>query len=110
MSFRRDSEGQRAWQVWVGQHRDALRRCGLPEFVLSDEPRWFRFVEHDGWDQESGWRISMLSPDQASALYDFITSEYGSVKYRHLLRILDGSRCKAHRPDDADHGGPDHPQ
>jgi hypothetical protein len=110
MSYRRDSEGQRAWRVWVDQHRDALLRCSLPEFVFSDEPRWFRFVEHDGWDQESGWRVTMLSPDQASALYDFLTSEYGSVEYRHLLRILDESRRKAHRPDDADHDGPDHPQ
>ena len=110
MSFRRDSEGQRAWQVWVAQHRDVLLKCSLPEFVFSDQPRWFRFVEHDGWDQESGWRVTMLSPVQASAFYDFLTSEHGSGEYRHLLRILDESRRKPRRPDDAELDGSDHPQ
>lgn len=106
MSYRRDSGGQRAWHVWVDQHRNALLRCSLPDFVFSDEPRWFRFVEHDGWDQESGWSVTMLSPDQASALYDFLTSECGSGEYRDLLRILEESR----RPDAADPGGPYHPR
>ena len=110
MSYRRNGEGQRAWQAWVDQHRDTLLRCSLPEFVFADEPRWLRFVEHDGWDQESGWSITMLSPDQASALHDLLTSEHGSGEYRHLLRALDESRRKSRRPDDADRGGQDHPR
>ena len=108
MSYRRDNEGQRAWQAWVHQHREALLQCSLPEFIFSDEPRWLRFVGHHGWDQESGWNITMLSPDQSSALYDLLTSEYGSDEYRHLLRTLDESRRKSRRPDDAHRNGPDH--
>jgi hypothetical protein len=92
MGYRRDSEGQRAWQVWLEQHRGTLLKCSLPEFVFSDGHRWFRFVEHDGRDQESGWSVTMLLPDQASALHDFLVSEYGSDEYRPLLRNLDESR------------------
>jgi hypothetical protein len=110
MSYRRDTEGRRAWRLWVDQHRDSLLRCSLPEFIFSDEPRWFRFVEHDGWDQESGWGISMLSPDQASALHDFLAGEYGSGEYRHLLRLLDESRRMTRPPGDADPSGTDHPR
>jgi hypothetical protein len=110
MSYRRDSEGRRAWQLWVNRHRDTLLRCSLPESIFSDETRWFRFVEHDGWDQESGWGVSMLSPDQASALQDFLTSEYGGGEYRHLLRLLDQSHRKPRPPGDADRGGRDDPR
>jgi hypothetical protein len=94
MGYRRDSDGQRAWQAWIDQHRNDLLRCSLPEFVFSDDQRWFRFVEHDGWDQETGWNVTMLSPDQASALYDFLMSEYGSDEYRLLLQNLDEFRRK----------------
>jgi hypothetical protein len=94
MGYRRDSEGQREWQAWVDQHREALLRCSLPEFIFSSDARWFRFVEHDGWDHETGWSVAILSPDQASALYDLLVSEYGSEEYRGLLRNLDESRRK----------------
>jgi len=110
MSFRRKSEAQRAWQVWVDQHRATLLKCSLPEFVFSDEPRWFRFVEHDGWDQESCWSITMLSPDQASALHDLLANEYRSVEYRRLLRALHEARRKSRRVDDSDHDEPQRPR
>ena len=96
--YRRDSEGQRGWRVWVDRHRDTLLRCSLPEFILSDKWRWFRFVEHDGWDQETGWSVKWLSPDQSSALHDFLMSEYGRDEYRHLVGKLDESRRKPSPP------------
>ena len=101
MSYRHDTGGRRAWRLWVDQHRDTLLKCSLPEFIFSGEPRWFQFVEHDGWDQESGWSVTMLSPNQASALYDFITGQYRSGEYRHLLRLLDESRRRTRPPGDA---------
>jgi hypothetical protein len=104
VSYRHDGESRRAWRLWVDQHRDSLLDCSLPEFIFSDEMRWFRFVEDGGWDQESGWRISMLSPDQASACHDFLMREYGGDEYQLLLRLLDQSRRRPHRPADADQG------
>jgi hypothetical protein len=89
MGYRRHGETRRAWQKWVEEHRDTLVSCSLPEFVYSDDARWFRFVEHGGWDQESGWTVSMLSPHQAATLYDFIESHYGSEDCRWVLKSLD---------------------
>lgn len=76
MSYRRDSEGQRAWQEWVDQHRDTLVGCSLPEFVFSDKLTWLRFLEHGGWHPQPGWAVGMLSPQQARNLYDFILTRH----------------------------------
>jgi hypothetical protein len=89
MAFRRDSQRARSWQRWLDQHQDTLIRCSLPEFLVSDELRWFRFIGHDGWDQETGWKVEVLAPEQAAALSDPIMSEYGCQEYRGLLRVLD---------------------
>jgi hypothetical protein len=89
MSFRRDSENLRAWHRWVTRHQDTLIRCRLPDFLYSDRLRWFRFLEHGGWDHESSWGIRMLSPLEAAVLSDFVVSEYSSEDYRLLLRNLD---------------------
>ena len=88
MTYRRDSERQRSWRVWIDLHRDTLVRCNLPEFVFSEEERWFRFLEHDGWDQETGWKIEMLPPAGAAAFYDLLLSEHDDDQYPALLRNL----------------------
>jgi hypothetical protein len=92
MAVRRDGPRARSWQRWLDQNRDALIRCSLPEFVFSDDSRWLRFIEHGGWDHETGWRVEMLSPDQASALSDFITDQYSNEEYREILRVLGAVR------------------
>lgn len=102
MGYRHNSQGRRAWQLWVDQHRDNLLKCTLPEFIFSNEPGWFRFLEHDGWDHESGWSVSMLAPEQASALHELLIREYGIGEYRHLLRLLDESRHRIRPPGSGD--------
>ena len=95
MGYRRDGESKRAWQLWIDQHRDALVRCSLPEFIFSDKLTWFRFLEHGGWHPQPHWAVGMLSPHHAAALHDLIQSEYGSEEYRYLLQNLDEVRRKA---------------
>ena len=88
MAFRRDRRS-RSWQDWRDLHRDVLIRCSLPEFVFAEQARWLRFIEHDGWDHETGWNVEMLSSSDAADFINFITDQYGSERYRGLLRVLD---------------------
>jgi hypothetical protein len=94
VGYRRDSEGQRAWQEWVDQHSDTFVRCSLPEFVFSDKLTWLRFLEHGGWHPQPRWGVGMLYPHQAATLYEFIESQYSTDKYRSLLRNLEEARRK----------------
>lgn len=94
MSYRRDSEGQRAWQEWIDEHRETIVRCSLPEFVFADRLTWLRFLEHGGWHPQPRWGVGMLSSHQAAALYKFIESQYGSNEYRSLLKNLEAARRK----------------
>ena len=89
MAFRRDTQAARSWSLWLDRHRDTLVRCGLPHFVYADEPRWFRFLGHDGWDAETGWRVEMLTPDQAARLHEFVVQEHGREPHRGLCRTLE---------------------
>jgi hypothetical protein len=88
VAFRRDGKAARGWDEWLDRHRDALVRCGIPEFLYGEERRWLRFLEEDGWDGETGWQVEMLAPQQAVHLKDFIIREYGPDSYRGLLRAL----------------------
>jgi hypothetical protein len=94
MSYRRGSEGPRAWQEWLDQHRHTLNTCSLPEFVFSDKLTWLRFLEHGGWHPQPGWGVVMLSPNEARKLHEFIESQYGPDEYRSLLRNLENARRK----------------
>jgi hypothetical protein len=94
MRYRRDSQGQRQWQEWVAEHKEALGECSLPQFVFSERLTWLRFLEHGGWHPQPRWSIRMLSPHQAKIFYDFIVSEYGTDQYRPLLRNLEDARLK----------------
>jgi len=75
--------------LWLDRHRDALVRCGIPDFLYAEEQRWVRLLEEDGWDAETGWRVEMLAPHQAACLREFIVLEYGRDPYRGLLRALE---------------------
>jgi hypothetical protein len=88
VAFRRDGQSARSWSVWLDRHRDALVRCGIPDFLYAGERRWVRLLEHDGWDAETGWRVEMLAPQQAGYLQELIIREYGADSYRGLLRAL----------------------
>jgi hypothetical protein len=88
VAFQRDGQAARGWFVWLDCHRDTLVRCGIPDFLYGEERRWLGFLEEDGWDAETGWRVEMLAPQQAVHLQDFIIREYGPESYRGLLRAL----------------------
>jgi hypothetical protein len=65
-----------------------LVRCGLPEFLYVEERRWVKLLEEDGWDAETGWRVEMLTPQQAGHLQEFVNRKHGPDSYRGLLRVL----------------------
>ena len=88
MAFRRDGQATRSWSLWLDRHRDALVRCGIPDFLDAEERRWVRLLEADGWDAETGWRVEMVTPQLAGHLQEFVTREYGPDSYRGLLRVL----------------------
>jgi hypothetical protein len=95
MSFRRDGGKAYRWQQWLAEHRESLTAAGVPDWVWSEELRWIRFLEEGGMDWESGWRVEMLSPDQAFRLRVFILRVYRHDEYscllRSLHRVADGS-------------------
>ena len=88
MAFRRDGQAGRAWSLWLERNRDALVRCGMPDFLYAEERCWIGLLEADGWDAETGWRVEMLTPQQADHLQEFAIREYGPDSYRGLLRAL----------------------
>lgn len=88
MSFRRDGAASIRWRRWKETHEGDLLKCGLPDFVLSSEHHWARFLE-EGYDISTGWNVSLLAKDRQQALYDFIQREYGNDAYRGLLRELE---------------------
>jgi len=77
VTFRRLGQAAHSWSLWLDRHRDALVRCGMPDFLYADERLRLRLLEEDGWDAETGWRVEMLAPQQAGQLQEFIIREYG---------------------------------
>jgi len=67
-----------------------LIRCGLPDFILQTESDWIHFLQ-EGFDVLTGWKSSLLSPDQQLELYTFIRLQYGNDTYRGVLRDLEKS-------------------
>ncbi len=88
MSFRRNSDQPLAWKRWVGQHRDELTTAGVPEELFSDELRWWRFLGEGGLDEGTGWRVEMLSPQQAETLYRLIIREFQRPDLAGCLRSI----------------------
>jgi hypothetical protein len=79
MSFRRKSKVAKSWREWKEKHTEALSQCGLPEVVYKDAVAWENFLFQgflpDGCGVWSGWKVEMLSPDQARRFYDFLDGE-----------------------------------
>jgi hypothetical protein len=86
--FGRDRQAARSWSLWLDRHREELVRCGIADFLYSDERRWIRFLEADGWDAETAWRVDMLTPQQPGDLRDLVIRNYGPDSYRGLTRVL----------------------
>ena len=72
MSFHQDKDRSQAWKKWLERHRDELTAAGLPDWEYADEMRWLHFLEEGGLDWETGWRVEMLSPQQAERFGSFI--------------------------------------
>ena len=87
MGYRRSDKAVQ-WAKWVAMNRDALTAAGVPDFVLADEFRWWRFLE-DGYDGETGWKASMLGPNQLAALRELVEREFGASATMQLLRLTD---------------------
>lgn len=78
------------WTKWVSQNRDALTEAGVPDFVLADQFRWWRFLEH-GYDGETGWSAAMLRPSQIAGLRALVEQAFGSDATKHLPPLADKS-------------------
>jgi hypothetical protein len=87
MSFQQHRTKTEDWRAWLRNHRSTLAECGLPDSVLRDRPRWNSFLNH-GYCQETGWRLDMLSPQGARALYHFLLAECGDSVAGRLLGNL----------------------
>jgi hypothetical protein len=92
MSFRRNTEKERALHKWIARNKDMLVKSGIPDFVYSDKLTWFRFLEPGGWHHEPGWSVNMLSSHEAAVFSDFIAGEYGEEEYCYLLQNLADKR------------------
>ena len=88
MGFRRDSSRHYLWKEWVADHQSGLLAAGVPDWILSDELRWCRFLE-EGCDYASGWSPEMLEHSKVCQLHTFIQREYGDKDYRGLLHQLE---------------------
>jgi hypothetical protein len=79
VGFRRDGKAARGWRVWVRRHADALARCGLPDALYADEAAWENFLAEGflpaGCGAWGGWRVEMLSPEQAARLHALLQAE-----------------------------------
>jgi hypothetical protein len=76
------------WRTWLARHRAELAACGLPDWLYTDEVRWRDFLDADGVDEETGWRIDSLAAPQAASLRGFILREYGPKRYWSCLQAL----------------------
>ena len=93
MSFRRKGKKLNAWRDWIEKHADALAGCGLPEVVYKDAVAWENFLADgflpDGCGAWSGWKVEMLSADQARRLYDFLDGECAGHPFqRSMMNLL----------------------
>lgn len=88
MSFRRKSDLPLAWNRWVDLHREELIRAGLPAEIFSDEQRWYMFLQEGGLDWSTGWRVEMLSSQQAEILHRLISTEFPGADFVDCVRSL----------------------
>jgi len=93
MSFRRKGKAAKHWRDWVERHADALAKCGLPEVVYRDAAAWENFLFEgflpDGSGVYSGWKVEMLSAEQAGRFDDFLDREcVGHPFQQSMMKLL----------------------
>ena len=89
MAFRHDGKKTQEWKQWLARNGAALVRAGIPDWLLRDKLRWLGFLEHSGWDAESGFKVDMLTLDQARELHGFLIREYGASLSGGCIEILE---------------------
>ncbi|MBY0233286.1 MAG: hypothetical protein K2W96_28735 [Gemmataceae bacterium] len=67
MSFRRSDDNGISGSRWRVEHRSLLERCGIPSPIAASDRRWVHALLH-GYDPETGWQATWLSPQQAGML------------------------------------------
>ena len=82
MKYRRnhDPVPDSKWRTWIGQHRPALERLGLPLRVYEDAARWSDFLENGElhFHPDPGrFHFEQLSDGQLRQLRAFLEQEYG---------------------------------
>jgi hypothetical protein len=89
MGFRRDGKAAKGWRDWRQKHAATLAKCGLPEVVYRDPVAWENFLVEGflppGSDVWSGWKVEMLSPQQARDLYAFLDREVADHPFRQMM-------------------------
>ncbi len=72
MSFLRNSDSSRGWQLWLRDHRDRLLAAGVPPLLLEKERRWWYFLEHGYFTPEGSSEpiisVERLPRSQAESL------------------------------------------
>src|SRR5688572_10361555 len=98
MSFRRDGKQSLLWRRWTARHRAELSRCGIPDFILTDEANWLVFVQEGGWDPVTGFKVEMLSSDQLVGLREFLLAQqHAGENVSFFIQTIDrelGGRTK----------------
>ncbi len=92
MNFHRHRQKIKDWREWVRRHGPVLAEHGLPPDTVRTELDWFLFLDH-GYIQSTKlsladwWTISLLSPNHARWLADFIQKRYPN-QYPELVVAL----------------------
>jgi hypothetical protein len=63
MSFRQNTDSNRAWKAWIMRHHDALLACGIPLVLLENQRHWTYFLEH-GYYTPPGFAKPVFDIDQ----------------------------------------------
>ena len=71
-----EQKRQREWDLWIEEHRKALRSIGLPPEVYLDLQHWEDFLENGSlhWHSgdSAGFEFWQLSPAQMHRLLHFL--------------------------------------
>jgi hypothetical protein len=81
MGFRRKKNGERerAWPVWIHQHRETLGSIGLPLETFADLRSWDQFAEFG----------EVYAPPTDAVAHGFEFGQLEEGKLRELLRFLE---------------------
>lgn len=87
MSFRRSEDSGVTSSRWRLANRGILVECGIPTEVANSDRRWIYLLLH-GYDPVSGWKVSWITPQQASRLLALLEPEFPPDNSYDLMRCL----------------------